>query len=442
MIDVVSTKRWTQLALATLLTVLLGDFCCADTLIENVGVFDGERVLGNQYVLIQADKIASIGAQSPAVAADTLRVDGAGKTLIPGLIDCHTHAFFSLHLQQSAIFGVTTVLDMMSIPRVAAVYRQQQIDGKANDRADYFSAGAAVTVKDGHGTQMGFPVPTLATAQEAQAFIDARIAEGSDYIKIIYDHFETIGVTRPTLSKEMLRAAIEAAHARDKMAVCHIGTQAEARNAIEFGADGLVHLFADSVIEESLVQLAKKQGVFIIPTAAINESLKAPAELSQQLIDDPHLGPLLNRMDRVQLKRRFPGHERFKMNFAFMQQSIGSLAAAGVPILAGTDAPNAGTAFGASLHHEMQLLVRSGLSPAQALAAATSLPAQHFGLSDRGRIAAELRADLCLVRGDPTQDIKCTRDIVQVWKAGNVIDREERRAEVVEQNQSKSTSGT
>ena len=147
-------------------------------------------------------------------------------------------------------------------------------------------------------------------------------------------------------------------------------------------------------------------------------------------------------MDRVQLKRRFPGHERFKINFALMQQSIGSLAAAGVPILAGTDAPNAGTAFGASLHHEMQLLVDSGLSPTQALAAATSLPARYFGLSDRGRIAAGLRADLCLVQGDPSHNIKCTRDIVQVWKAGQPIDREKRRTEVAEQTQGKSASGT
>ena len=80
---------------------------------------------------------------------------------------------------------------------------------------------------------------------------------------------------------------------------------------------------------------------------------------------------------------------------------------------AGTDAPNSGTAHGASLHGELQLLVEAGLTPTEALAAATSAPAAAFHLTDRGRIAPGLRADLVLVEGDPTADILQTRAIVQ-----------------------------
>jgi hypothetical protein len=94
-----------------------------------------------------------------------------------------------------------------------------------------------------------------------------------------------------------------------------------------------------------------------------------------------------------------------------------------VPILAGTDAPNPGTTHGASLHGELELLVGSGLSPVEALTAATSVPARVFHLKDRGRIAKGLRADLLLVRGDPTTDITATRDIVSVWKRGTEADR-------------------
>ena len=127
---------------------------------ENVRVFDGEKVVESVNVLIADGKIADIG-KDVAPGEGVAKVGGSGKTLLPGLIDCHTHAFFEGQLNQAAIFGVTTELDMMSVPQNAAIFRKQQADGKANTRADLYSAGAAVTVKKGHGTQFGFPVATL-----------------------------------------------------------------------------------------------------------------------------------------------------------------------------------------------------------------------------------------------------------------------------------------
>jgi len=100
------------------------------------------------------------------------------------------------------------------------------------------------------------------------------------------------------------------------------------------------------------------------------------------------------------------------------QAAIGALHRVGVPILAGTDVPAPGTAHGLSVHRELELLVRSGLTPVEALASATFEPARAFGFYDRGRIAEGLRADLVLVNGDPTVDITATRDIVGVWKLG------------------------
>ena len=99
------------------------------------------------------------------------------------------------------------------------------------------------------------------------------------------------------------------------------------------------------------------------------------------------------------------------------------MAEAGVPVMAGSDAPNPGTTHGVTLHRELELLVESGMTCERALAAATSVPAACFGLWDRGRIAGGLRADLLMVRGDPTADITATRDIVGVWKAGQRLER-------------------
>ena len=104
--------------------------------------------------------------------------------------------------------------------------------------------------------------------------------------------------------------------------------------------------------------------------------------------------------------------------------TVAELHAAGVELMAGSDAPNPGTAHGASLHHELELLVRAGLTPTEALRAATTTPARRFGLSDRGRIAPGRRADLLLVRGDPTADITATRQIERVWKNGAPVQRQ------------------
>jgi imidazolonepropionase-like amidohydrolase len=93
-------------------------------------------------------------------------------------------------------------------------------------------------------------------------------------------------------------------------------------------------------------------------------------------------------------------------------------------MLAGDGFGNPGTAAGASLHQELALLVRGvGMSPTEALAAATSRPAEVFGLEDRGVIAVGKRADLVLVKGDPTRKILATRDIVGVWKQGVAVKR-------------------
>jgi imidazolonepropionase-like amidohydrolase len=104
-------------------------------------------------------------------------------------------------------------------------------------------------------------------------------------------------------------------------------------------------------------------------------------------------------------------------------QAVAQLQAAGVPILAGTDAPNPGTTYGASLHGELELYVEAGLTPLQALVAATSAPAAAFHMPDRGRIAPGLRADLLLVNGNPDEEIKATRNIVAIYKQGHEVDR-------------------
>jgi imidazolonepropionase-like amidohydrolase len=383
--------------------------------ITNVRIFDGTRVIPKGTVVFQGNRIAAVGAGVlPPRGAEI--VDGSGQTVLPGFIDSHNHNWGE-SLQRALVFGVTTELDMFTAPDFARQMREEQAKTGAPDRADLYSAGDLATVPGGHGTEYGMAVPTLTKPEEAQAWVDARVAEGSDYIKIVIEDGSPYGRQVPTLDRATVTALVAAAHKRGKLAVVHISTEDGAKEAIEAGADGLVHIFTDRAPEPGFAALLKAHKAFVVPTLTVVESTTGTAS-GKALADDPRLAPYLRADEVANLRKSFPGG---KLDFQNALAAVRQLAQEGVPILAGTDAPNPGTAHGASLHRELELLVRAGLSPTAALTAATAAPARAFGLKDRGRIAEGLRADLVLVQGDPTADITATRDIQRIWKGGREV---------------------
>ena len=387
--------------------------------VRNVTVFDGERATGPTNVVVRDGVIASIGSEVPT-GLDT--IDGTGQTLLPGLIDAHTHAFGNA-LERALQFGVTTELDMFTEHRFAAQMRAEQRQPQgAPRRADLFSAGTLVTSPGGHGTEYGLQIPTISSAGEAHAFVDARLAEGSDYIKIVFDDGSSYGRSIPTIGADVLKATIEATKRRNKLAVVHIGSRKAAEQAIESGASGLVHLFADAPPGPEFAPRVKAAGAFVIPTLSVVESVSGIPS-GKALADDPRLKAYVGAAERAALGSSFPRRPGSTSNLDHALTTAKLLHDSGVPILAGTDAPNPGTAHGVSMHRELELLVRAGLSPQASLAAASSVPARVFGLPDRGRIAPGLRADLMLVKGDPLRDITTLRDIVSIWKGGVAVVR-------------------
>jgi len=404
-----------------LLALALAPALHAGVVFRNARVFDGTSVLVGTDVLVEDGKIAAVGKRL-RVPDGTEIIDASGRTLLPGLIDAHTHVFGEA-LTEALMFGVTTELDQFTASSLAASLRAEQAAGKARHRADIFSAGILVTAPKGHGTEYGMDIPTISSPTEAQAFVDARIAEGSDWIKIVYDDGLAYGKPIPTIDAATMRAVIAAAHQRQKLAVVHIGTLADARAAIDAGADGLVHLFVDKDPDPELGKFIAAHKAFVIPTLVVLKSVTGVAG-GGTLVDDARMQPYLNAVSKNNLAQGFPRFAKQPpVSFAAAEASVRQLLASGVPILAGSDAPNPGTAHGAALHRELELLVGAGLTPVQALGAATSASARAFRITDRGRIAKGLRADLLLVNGDPTRDITATRDIAGIWKGGVAIDR-------------------
>jgi imidazolonepropionase-like amidohydrolase len=384
--------------------------------IRNVRVFDGERVLDRRDVMISNGVISAVSASRLTVPRGATVVDGTGRTLLPGLIDSHVHLSDSVaaDLRQALSLGVTTVLDMWNGgPRYEVIKTLRSADSP--DMAAVRTAGIGATVPGGHPTQMGGPpFPTISDSADADAFVSARIAEGSDYIKIIFDDLAGLGRPLPMMDQRTLIGLISAAHKHGNRAVVHVGTEAQARTAVEAGADGLAHLFAAASVGSDFADVVARHGAFVVPTLTIMYGLcgrpSGAAVIGDSLLR-PFVRPQYRSRMTIPWKQTAPSCDG-------TDEAIRAMAARGVPLLAGTDSPAPGATYGASLHGELELLVRAGLTPTQALVAATSAPAHAFGLDDRGRVKPGLRADLLLVDGDPTSDILRTRRIVRVWKRG------------------------
>ncbi len=398
--------------------------------IRHVRIFDGEHVIPSGTLVVQGERIAAVGEDVNLSGVAEI-IDGQGMTVLPGLIDSHFHLQGLDAYKTALAFGVTTVVDLFG--QYSAFANKTSLGGLAHrgpDEADTL-VSLLITAPKGHGTEYGdFPMPKVSTAQECQAAVNTQLDEGASFVKIIYDAGESWSKQgMPTLSREVLAACVQAAHARGVMVVVHAITLRESREAIEAGADGLAHAIVDSRSDPAFAELVAAHGAFVIPTLAVFSGM-AGQRIDEAILADPRLEPYLSLSGVNGLKTSFPAGFGQGVKPTLMQENVRQLKAAHVPLLAGSDCANPRTAVGATLHQELETLVNTGLTPTEALTAATSLPAARFRLSDRGRIAPGLRADLLLVQGDPTTDIQQTRNIVAVWKLGKKLDRDAYRARV------------
>jgi imidazolonepropionase-like amidohydrolase len=390
-------------------------------LIRDVRVFDGEHVLEHRSVLVENGTISRMTETDLSVVQAEV-VDGHNRTLLPGLFDAHVHleANPEPSLRQAVSLGITTVLDMFNGIELLQA-KQRLVAQEPPDLADLRTAGyGAIAPRSALAKFSTDPLPTISSPEQAPLWVDARLAEGSDYIKIIYDEREG-----GDLSQEVVRALVQAAHRRGKLVVVHVLAEQKAREAIAAGADGLAHLFIGEHASPDFGQFAAAHHVFVIPTLMILAGLCGKPQ-KPALLADPHLAPYITAQQR-QTKLRPADPDRHRL-YQATASAIQQLLEVQVPLLAGTDTgqPTAAfgvTGYGAALHGELKLLVDAGMTPVQVLAAATSVPARIFQLRDRGLIRPGMHADLVMVEGDPTQDILATRNIVAVWKRGEQIQR-------------------
>jgi imidazolonepropionase-like amidohydrolase len=417
------------------------------TLIRGARIFDGQRLRPASSVLLAGGAIAGVG-DDLGVPPGAEVIEGRGRTLLPGLIDCHVHAGDVRALGQALAFGVTTELDMFSGPDIAA--RRRSLAASRDDVADIRSAVQGATPAGGTWSRISPDLPTVTGPQDAAAFVRAQVAHGADYLKVYLEDPAWYGM--PSLSADTVRALVAAAHGSGVLAVAHADSAAMAHMFIEAGGDGLAHVLGDLGLTPAFLADLRRRPAFVIATlratAVLSPSHAGEIDADQRdLARHPRLGPYLDEPTRAAFTR--PGlldgarsraakaaSRGGRLDFDGARRTVTALHEAGIPVLAGTDTNypdpegegnailRAYAGHGIALHHELELLVRAGLSPAAALAAATSVPAGAFGLADRGRVARGLRADLLLVDGDPCTDITATRNIAAVWRNGARLHRQ------------------
>jgi len=363
------------------------------TTIENVRVFDGTGLTGPRPVHLDAGRIVS----APPARART--IDGRGGTLLPGLIDTHVHVEDRAELVAAAHWGVTTVLDM-GTPHLDRTMPLRHLQGVA----DLYSAGhPAVAPGAGAIRRMGYPARIgVAGPERAEAHVEACLRDGADHVKVLVEDPRQPG-TR-ALDAATVRAIVDAAHRRRLTVVAHTVTDTTFRTAVEAGADVLTHVPVQSVVRPEVA----RPGLVVSPTLVMMRGICATVGRR----------PALRVLAALRVVPR--------MDFGHSLASVRRLHEAGATVLAGTDAnSDPATPFspphGEAMHQELRLLVDAGLTPVEALRAATVRPAEVFGLADRGTIEAGRRADLLLVDGDPTSDIDATRAVAGVWVAGDQV---------------------
>lgn len=435
----------------------------ARTIIHSVTLFDGLSLRSCCSVVFDCvsgliERVSDTPIDSCELTGDETWVDGAGCTLMPGFIDAHVHVH-SLHLpvgtdnseflRSSLKCGITTVCDMHCDHNTVSMFRKQ-IQEELNDARSAGSEGR-VTQSDlkssllGAMIEGGWPKPIVlghnpsnslktevaswpsVTEEGAVAFVSSHKAKGADYIKLMQEDccsmsWETGSI--PCASLELQASLTDAAHSLGLIAVAHALSLENTSTVLKAGVDGLTHTFFDQHPTEDVIRLHKTADVFVVPTLSIISSLTDEEhEIRREFAAIAEKKGLCDESSRSLLLQTVSASApESKLEYAY--ETVRALHAAGVDIVAGTDTVSGlkGMAMGPSFWMELEMYVRRcGMTALEALRSATGVSAERFGFTDRGTVQAGKRADLLLVKGDPSRKLSCLWDgpgIIDVWKQG------------------------
>ena len=435
------------------------------TLIRNARVFTGDgRVIENGAVLVRDGKIEGVYEQGSAPDAEKIRADvveGAGKTLLPGLIDAHVHLTSSggmfgsnsdfnadqavLHSSAALLYSGVTAARSTGDALDASLKARRDIASGAKLGAQVFACGPMFTSEGGHGTEFLHYVPQAVRSniaaqlvripkspEEARKMVDDLKGDGIDGIKVILEAGWGQGMLFDRLDLLLARAVAEEAHAKNLPVAVHTGDARDVTDAIDIGATSIEHGSLRDEIPDSVLARMAQRSIYYDPTLdvaeaysnyysarsdALNNSLVQQTVLTSVLKDTREFLAGGKSLDAAKAEIFTHAFEQAKANLIRAWK-------AGVPLAMGTDAGNPTVFPGPSIHHELQLWIQAGIPAEVALEAATVNNAKLVRASDKiGAIRPGMHANLLLVDGNPLQDIAATERISLVIYEGERISR-------------------
>jgi imidazolonepropionase-like amidohydrolase len=367
-----------------------------------------------------------------------------GKTVIPGLISAHSHLGLivddaessatgytrenvTAQLKQFERYGVTTILSLGLNRDLVYELREEQRAGRL-EGATILTAGRGIGVPGGAPPLLAATdqVYRLTTVEEARKEVDEFAAHRADMVKIWVDQLHGAG---PEMTPEIYKAVIEEAHKKHMRVAAHEYALQDARQLVADGVDVLAHSVRDQVVDDGFVQAMKQNKVWYVPTFTVDESFFVYAERPAFMESDffqqaagPKLMAKFNAPGYVEKINQDERTAQHRKDFAVGQENLKRLFDAGVNVGFGTDSGAVpGRIPGFAEHRELELMVQAGLTPMQAIAAASGENAKLLHLRDRGTIAVGKRADLLVLDADPLADIRNTQKIVAVYQEGRSI---------------------
>jgi imidazolonepropionase-like amidohydrolase len=408
---------------------------------------DGSAPIERSAFLVEKDRFTRVGRQGEVQSpAGAIRVDLTGKTVIPAMIDAHSHIGYMKdlssgpqnytrenildHMHRFAYFGVAASQAMGSdFGELPFEIRDESQNGADPDAARFLTAGRGLApleeISPGNMRHAAYVVTTIEGARADVRELAAR------RVPLIKTWVDSRGGTIKALAPELYGAILDEAHRHGMRVVVHATGLADAKALLRAGIDVFGHMISD--VDEELVDLFRQH-----PNTSILLALGAPRRVvSAPWIDPPHaliqetVSPAQIRRLQDRLAARAPEEAaRAQQAWERLARGVRMLAAAGVRIGVGTDGGGqTGDQFvGWTMHTELENMVAAGMTPAQVLVAATRNSAEILGLDDLGMVAPEKSADFVVLDANPLDDITNTRRIAKVFLRGHEVDRARLRA--------------
>ncbi len=401
-------------------------------------------VLTNHDLLIENGLIVSLGENLPP--PDTgLVVDLQGKWVMPALIDAHAHLGFQSrqswgadnydlenltdNLEQYAYYGFGAVFSAGSDPAEIAQLLTATVRSRNNLPEFLYAAGLAppgegpnnqfleqtsqVQARTGYQVLYGVTDP-----ESARQTVTDLALKGFEFLKIWVDDR---GGSQTKLAPEIYRAVAQHAGEAGLKVFVHQQSASDMLDLISAGVDGFLHGRIGRDFTDELIERAVQSDVFVIPNLGLGELRR------EAIGEDQFLTPFLSQGLRESLSAseiRQMQPERDATNESELIAGFARIETGDLDLVLGTDAGAVpGHPFGYTGHRELEIYVRLGMSPMDALRSATSLAAKHLGLRGLGLLEPGKQASLLILNSDPTSDIRNTRDIHSVYLNGQRVDR-------------------